>query len=39
MTAYDGPIYDAHAHLVSDDLQRYPRDKPFVEGAAEDAVF
>jgi len=39
MTAYDGPIYDAHAHLVSDDLVRYPRHKPFVEGAAEDAVF
>lgn len=39
MVPYTGPIYDAHAHLVSDDLVRYPRDKPFVEGAVEDAVF
>jgi predicted TIM-barrel fold metal-dependent hydrolase len=39
MTTYDGPIYDAHAHLVSGDLDRYPRNKPFKEGAAEDAVF
>lgn len=39
MVSYDGPIYDAHAHLVSDDLERYPRDKPFREGAVEDSVF
>jgi len=30
--AYRGPIYDAHAHLISDDLIRYPRTKPFLEG-------
>lgn len=39
MASYSGPIYDAHAHLVSDDLERYPRNKPFREGAVEDAVF
>lgn len=39
MASYTGPIYDAHAHLVSDDLERYPRNKPFREGAVEDAVF
>lgn len=39
MATYTGPIYDAHAHLVSDDLERYPRHKPFREGAVEDAVF
>lgn len=39
MTKYDGPIYDAHAHLVSDDLERYPRTKPFKEGDAEASFF
>lgn len=39
MVDYSGPIYDAHAHLVSDDLQRYPRTKPFVEGDAEASFF
>lgn len=39
MATYTGPIYDAHAHLVSDDLERYPRHKPFREGAEEDAVY
>lgn len=28
MVHYDGPIYDSHAHLVSDDPIRYPRN-PF----------
>lgn len=39
MPKYEGPIYDAHAHLISDDLERYPRTKPFKEGAAEDSFF
>ncbi|MBT0668131.1 amidohydrolase [Novosphingobium profundi] len=39
MTEYSGPIYDSHAHLISDDLEKYPRNKPFVEGAAEDSFF
>jgi L-fuconolactonase len=39
MSDYDGPIYDAHAHLVSDDLERYPRTHPFREGAVEGSVF
>lgn len=39
MPDYSGPIYDAHAHLVSDDLERYPRTKPFVEGSSEVSVF
>ncbi|WP_026325864.1 amidohydrolase family protein [Sphingomonas sp. Mn802worker] len=38
-TAARMPLYDAHAHLVSADLVRYPRNKPFVEGATEAAVF
>jgi len=33
------PLYDAHAHLVSDDLVRYPRTRPFREGAVEAAAF
>jgi predicted TIM-barrel fold metal-dependent hydrolase len=36
---YRGPIYDAHAHLVSDDLERYPRTHPFREGSTESSVF
>ncbi|WP_322106555.1 amidohydrolase family protein [Paraburkholderia sp. J41] len=39
MVKYVGPIYDAHAHLVSDDLERYPRTKPFLEGDAEASFF
>lgn len=39
MSKYQGPIYDAHAHLISDDVKRYPRTKPFKEGAAEDSFF
>ena len=39
MSKYEGPIYDAHAHLISDDLERYPRTRPFKEGAAEDSFF
>jgi L-fuconolactonase len=39
MSDYSGPLYDAHAHLVSDDLERYPRTRPFVEGSVEGSVF
>jgi L-fuconolactonase len=39
MVEYSGPIYDAHAHLVSDDLVRYPRTKPFVFGKEDDNFF
>lgn len=39
MSDYAGPIYDAHAHLVSDDLEKYPRTHPFREGAVEGSVF
>ncbi|WP_068091173.1 amidohydrolase family protein [Novosphingobium rosa] len=39
MANYDGPIYDAHAHLISDNLEKYPRSKPFVEGDAEASFF
>ena len=39
MLSYDGPIYDAHAHLVSPNTVKYPCTKPFVEGEAEDTFF
>jgi len=39
MTDYSGPIYDAHAHLVSDDLERYPRVTQFKVSGAENAAF
>lgn len=39
MTLYSGPIYDAHAHLVSDDLDRYPRATQFKVNKAENAAF
>ena len=32
-------LYDSHAHLVSDDLERYPRTAPFRTGPAEVSVF
>lgn len=39
MINYTGPIYDAHAHLVSDDPGRYPRATQFKVNAAENAAF
>lgn len=39
MVDYTGPIYDAHAHLVSEDLERYPRATQFKVSGSENAVF
>ena len=32
-------LYDSHAHLVSDDLEKYPRTNPFRHGPGEQSAF